>query len=144
MQGQRHAFSFELAFDLALLRQQVFHFLAAALQLSSHSGNAQFERLQVIVPRIAVEEGTAVPVVVRVGPDAAAPVQLIVGGLPMVTAVKPPTGSAAGRVELQGRGFDPTGGTRVSFDGRPALVLSATPDTLEVMVPAIAGSGPGS
>lgn len=92
--------------------------------------------LRVTVPALRVDEGTATLVAVEVGGEAARPVELLVGRLPLVARLDPPTGAVGDRVTLVGRGFDAdVRRNRVTFAGRPALLVSATPTSLAVVVP---------
>jgi hypothetical protein len=96
--------------------------------------------LRVLLPALAsAAEGKAVPVLVKAGGETSAPVTLLLGQLPLVTEVAPSSGRVGDRVVLRGRGFDPSPfGNAVTFNGVPALVLTALPAEISVAVPASA------
>jgi hypothetical protein len=82
------------------------------------------------------------PVVVEVGSEASAPVQLTLGRLPLVSGVEPQSAQPGDRVALNGKGFDPaTPGNRVYLGGQRTLVISATPTRIEIVAPGGRGSG---
>jgi FHA domain-containing protein/IPT/TIG domain-containing protein len=95
-------------------------------------------RVRLVVPKLPiVVEGQPVAVVVQAGTVRSRPVDLFLGRLPLVSEVAPRTGVPGDRVLVKGRGFDPSpAGNRVSFGDDPALVVSATPSELAVIVPA--------
>jgi hypothetical protein len=98
---------------------------------------AQPDQIRVVVPAIPVVEGLKSIVTVSVGSDAAKPMDVLVGRLPMVFSATPKSGQAGDRVVVAGRGFDPTPtGNDVTFSGQAALVLAATPAELTVIAPA--------
>jgi FHA domain/IPT/TIG domain len=93
--------------------------------------------IKVVVPAVPVLEGRAVAVSVQIGGEAAKPANLIVGRLPLVTAVTPSQGPAGQKVVVKGRGFEPTTrGNVVTFGGQAALVLGASATELTVAAPA--------
>src|SRR5258706_1981105 len=95
---------------------------------------ARRDGLRFKVPGLEATEGSLVPVLVRVGSEAAKPVELILGRLPIVLAASPARGAAGDKVVLQGRGFaSDVAGNGVTFAGVPALVLSASPRELTVL-----------
>lgn len=62
---------------------------------------------------------------------------------PAIDAIEPSSGKPGARVLLRGKNFSPRlAANVVTLGGRPAVVLSATPQTLEVSVPNGASSGP--
>jgi hypothetical protein len=92
------------------------------------------------MPAIPLEPGTWMPVLVRVGSQTAKPMELLMGRLPVVLQCSPPRGSAGDRVVVKGRGFSAeSAGNSVTFSGTPALVLQATAQELEVLVPPARG-----
>ena len=97
---------------------------------------ARRDGLRFKVPALEAPEGSVVPVLVRVGNEAAKPVELILGRLPIVLAASPARGGPGDKVVLQGRGFaSDVAGNAVTFAGVPALVLSASPRELAVLAP---------
>jgi IPT/TIG domain/FHA domain len=95
------------------------------------------EGLRAAVPNVQLPEGSKTPVIVRVGEKATKPLDLLIGRLPLVIAVKPPQGSVGDRVVLTGRGFQPNpAANAVTFAGQRALVLGATSTELTVVAPA--------
>lgn len=62
---------------------------------------------------------------------------------PAIDSVEPASGRPGARVALHGQNFSPRfAANSVTLSGRPAVVLSATPQLLEVSVPEGATSGP--
>jgi hypothetical protein len=62
---------------------------------------------------------------------------------PVIDSVEPASGRPGARVALRGKNFSPRfAANAVTLGGRPAVVLSATPQQLEVTVPEGATSGP--
>jgi hypothetical protein len=97
---------------------------------------AQPTALRFRVPKLPVVPGKSVPVAVQVGKNAARPIPLLIGKLPLLLEVSPERGLPGDRVSLKGRGFDPApGGSQVTFGGRAALVVSASANELSVVVP---------
>jgi uncharacterized protein (TIGR03437 family) len=98
--------------------------------------------LRILVPDLPLLEGRAVAVSVQVAGEAGRPADLILGRLPLVTKLVPPSGAPGTRVAVQGHGFDPdVGGDQVTIGGEHALLLSATATEIAAIVPAPAGSG---
>jgi IPT/TIG domain-containing protein len=57
--------------------------------------------------------------------------------------LSPSSGTAGTVVDIRGYGFSTTAsGNQVAFNGHPAIVLSASTDSIRTIVPAIATSGP--
>ena len=97
---------------------------------------ARRDGLRFKVPALQAAEGSVVPVLIRVGNEAAKPVDLVLGRLPIVLAVSPARGGPGDKVVLQGRGFaSDVPGNEVTFAGVPALVLSASARELSVLAP---------
>jgi hypothetical protein len=87
------------------------------------------------MPQLAGAAGSVHPVVVTTaGGRSAAPVQLYLGRLPIVSAVEPARGVAGDLVRMRGAGFTAET-TLVSLDGQPALVVAGTTTELLVVVP---------
>jgi hypothetical protein len=62
---------------------------------------------------------------------------------PVIDSVEPASGRPGARVALRGKNFSPRFAANVvTLGGRPAVVLSATPQQLEITVPEGATSGP--
>jgi FHA domain/IPT/TIG domain len=95
-------------------------------------------RVRLVVPKLPiVVEGQPVAVVVQAGTVRSRPIDLFLGRLPLVSDTAPRSGVPGDRVVVKGRGFDPSpAGNRVSFGDDPALVVSATPSELAVIIPA--------
>jgi hypothetical protein len=92
------------------------------------------------MPAVGQEPGTWVPVLVRVGPQTAKPIELLVGRLPVIIQANPPRAAAGERLTLTGRGFAAeANGNAVTIGGVPALVLEANPGELKVVVPPARG-----
>jgi len=90
------------------------------------------------VPDVVARSGEPVSVRLKVGQDWADPLPLIVGRLPIVVGVSPARGSVGEYVSLSGFGFDESAeGNTVTIGGRPALVVSAQPSKLTVVVPVV-------
>ncbi len=98
----------------------------------------QATRIRAVVPEGAGVPGTPAPVVVNVGGVASNPAPFIVGHLPVVSAVSPASAAPGDLLAVSGRGFqaDPLLDD-VRLGGVPALVLSATGDTMKVVVPRV-------
>jgi hypothetical protein len=98
-------------------------------------------RIRALVPEAVGAPGTEAPVVVTVGTTESNAAPFIVGRLPVVSGVSPASAAAGDSVTLTGRGFqtDPLKND-VRLGGVPALVVSATADTLVISVP---WTGPG-
>jgi len=101
--------------------------------------DARADSLRVKVPDIPWTDGQTVSVAIDVGPDAARPIPLILGRLPLVLDMAPEDGPVGQRVTIKGRGFDPSpAANKVTFGGVPALVLAASATELRAAVPAVA------
>ena len=88
------------------------------------------------VPAVGAEPGSWVPVVVQVGGQTAKPIELLVGRLPVVLRITPPRGAAGDRVSISGRGFAADANANaVTFAGAPALVLQASAQDIQALVP---------
>ncbi len=98
-------------------------------------------RIRAIVPPIASGPGTSAPVVVTVGGVESNAAPFVVGHLPLVTAVSPPSAGPGDVVQVSGLGFASNPELdEVRVAGVPALVVSAAPDSLKLVVPQV---GPG-
>jgi len=98
--------------------------------------------LRVVVPELPAEREQSVPVRVAFGADAPQTLSLVLGRLPLITGIAPKRGPAGERVIVSGRGFDPNPlGNLVTFNGQPALVLTAEPTALAVAAPALPQGG---
>jgi hypothetical protein len=101
------------------------------------AGGGGGEGLRVKVPEMPVIEGRAVPVDVALGRETARPGTLVLGHLPLVTAIAPTSGEPGTTVTIKGYGFGPRAAdNRVTFGALEALVLSAGPREIQVAVPA--------
>ena len=98
-------------------------------------------RIRVVVPEAAGVPGADAPVIVTVGGTESNAAPFMVGHLPVVSGVSPASAAAGDSVSVSGRGFhsDPLRND-VRVGGVAALVVSAAPDTLVVVVPR---TGPG-
>jgi uncharacterized protein (TIGR03437 family) len=94
------------------------------------------EGVRFTMPPLEAAAGSEHPVVVTVDGRSAPPASLIFGRLPLVTSFEPARAVAGDRVRIAGLGFaeDPARNA-VTFDGVPALLLSATPKQIEVVAP---------
>jgi pSer/pThr/pTyr-binding forkhead associated (FHA) protein len=100
-------------------------------------GETTAEFIRIVVPRLSLPAGQTVQVVAKVGSTTLPPLDLILGRLPLVLKITPPSGSTGDQVVLTGRGFDPQpAANAVTFGGAPALVLTASPTELTVVAPA--------
>ena len=98
--------------------------------------------LTVTVPPLAVAQGTEVPVVVSMGADASNALALVVGKVPLVTAIEPRSVSPGDLVTVKGRGFAAQlAGNVVKVGGVPALVVNASARGIEFVVPRVTGGG---
>jgi hypothetical protein len=98
--------------------------------------------IRVLVPDLPLLEGRQVPISVQVAGETGRPAELILGRLPLVTKVTPPSGPPGTQVAVRGHGFDPdVRGNQVTIGGERALLLSATANELAAIVPAPATSG---
>ena len=98
-------------------------------------------RIRAVVPDGVGVPGTPAPVVVTIGGVESNPAPFIVGHLPVLSGVSPASAAPGDLVDIVGRGFqaDPVRND-VRVGGVPALVLSASGDTMKVVVPRV---GPG-
>ena len=104
--------------------------------VAAQVGEATAEVIKVAVPNLSLPAGQTVQVEVKVGATSLPPLDLVLGRLPLVLKITPPSGPVGERVVLAGRGFDPQpAGNRVTFGDEPALVLSASPTEVAVVVP---------
>jgi len=98
-------------------------------------------RIRVVVPAIDGSTGTSAPVVVEVAGIQSNAAPFVVGHPPVVSGISPETAGPGDVVQVAGVGFE---GNPLLDDvrigGVPALVVSATPDSLGVVVPHL---GPG-
>lgn len=93
-------------------------------------------RIRLRVPDVPGPQGQLVPVSVKSDEDWSNALKLVLGRLPIVIETVPPGGQANQVVTLNGYGFAPDpAANRVTFGGRPALVLQSTPNTLTAVVP---------
>ncbi len=100
--------------------------------------------LRVRVPALDGPPGSAAPARVSVKGVTSNEAPFYVGRLPLVLSVKPQAAAAGDVVSVSGRGFaaEP-GATQARVGGRPALLLSARADALELIVPwGVAGTLP--
>lgn len=96
------------------------------------------EGLRVKVPEMPVIEGKPVPVDVTLGRETARPGSLVLGRLPLVTALEPASGEAGTTVTIKGYGFAPrVSGNRVTFGSLEALVISSGDREIQASVPAL-------
>lgn len=111
-------------------------------QVEAEVREARPDRLRVVVPALTAAEGESVPVLVEAGGEKASPASLLVGRLPLVTAIEPRVGLPNSQVTVRGRGFssDP-GSNLVTFAGVRALVLSTSPGQVVVAAPALEARG---
>jgi hypothetical protein len=95
--------------------------------------------IRVEVPRMeGMIEGQGVMVSVQAGGEISRSLTLTLGHLPLLTRVEPLRGEAGDRAVIKGRGFDPDAAANVvTFGGERALVVAATDQQLEVVVPAV-------
>jgi hypothetical protein len=101
---------------------------------------ARRDGLRFRLPEVAGEPGTLVPVMVQVGDETAKPVDLVLGRLPVVLEASPPRAAPGERVTIRGLGFSADASSNaVTVGGAPALVLSASPRELQILVPAPGG-----
>ena len=83
-------------------------------------------------------EGQGVVVLVQAGGEVSRPMTLTLGHLPLVTKLEPLRGEAGDRVVIKGRGFDTDAAANtVTFGDEPGLVVAATEQQLDVVVPAV-------
>jgi hypothetical protein len=98
--------------------------------------SASNTQLRVQVPVLSVAAGGTVPVVVVAAGTSSAPVQLLLGRLPIITQILPPRAAQGDLVVLKGKGFsaEPSA-NQVNISGVPALVAASTDSELQVVVP---------
>jgi putative intracellular protease/amidase len=93
-------------------------------------------QIRVIVPPLPDVSGTPAPVVVTVGGVESNPAPFFVGRLPLVTGVAPTAASIGDVLKVSGRGFQRDAAQNdVRIAGVAALVVSASDDELQVVVP---------
>jgi hypothetical protein len=104
---------------------------------------AQPTKMRVRVPGgLAISDGQPVPVAVTVGSENARPANLVIGHLPLLTELVPPTGPVGGSVTVRGRGFAADAAANiVRFGDKRALVVSAAPTELTVLAPGADAAG---
>jgi hypothetical protein len=98
-------------------------------------------------PLTVAIEPSATPLVVRVasagGRVAYSLAAALTAAAPVIERIEPPSGAPGTRVALIGRGFSPRAERdEVFFQGLRTDVLLATPERIEVLVPAFATDGP--
>jgi IPT/TIG domain-containing protein len=94
-------------------------------------------RLRVKVPDVPMVDGKSVAVEVSAGREVARPGSLILGRLPLVTALLPQSGEAGTTVTLSGYGFPSAPeALRVTFGDREALVLASAEREAKAVLPA--------
>jgi hypothetical protein len=106
--------------------------------------SADATSIRAIVPEAAGGPGTSAPVVVAVGGVDSNAAPFVIGRLPVVTAVEPRAASPGDVVTLSGLGFQANpllNDVRVS--GTPSLVVSATGESLKLVVPLVPAGDPG-
>lgn len=98
--------------------------------------------LRIVLPDLPFLEGRPVPVSVQAAGDSGRPAEIILGRLPLVTAVAPKSGPAGTQVTVRGHGFDPdVRANRMTVGGEPALLVSATGNEIVAIVPAPPSTG---
>ena len=92
--------------------------------------------LKVTVPALQGAPGTEFPVRVTTGADTSNPAPFVVGRLPLVLSVAPPSAAPGDLVTVAGRGFDvKPSANDVRMGGTRALVAAASGSELKVIVP---------
>ena len=100
-------------------------------------------RIRAIVPAEAGTAGTRAPVVVTVAGVESNAAPFFVGRLPVVSEIAPASAGPGDMVQVSGLGFNPNAAQNdVRIGGLPALVVSATGDTVKVVVPRLPAGGP--
>ncbi len=100
-------------------------------------------RIRAIVPAEAGTAGTRAPVVVTVAGVESNAAPFFVGRLPVVSEVAPASAGPGDTVQVSGLGFNPNAAQNdVRIGGLPALVVSATGDTVKVVVPRLPAGDP--
>jgi hypothetical protein len=103
----------------------------AATVVSAEDGSVRFE-----MPKVEGEPGSLHPVMAMLPGRTTAPLDLVLGRLPLVAAFEPSHAAAGEILRIRGRGFAPTPeGNVVTFDGVPALVARASTEELTVFTP---------
>ena len=106
--------------------------------LSAEVIDAAPDAVRFRLPDVVARPGEPVSVRLKVGQDWSDPQPLMVGRLPIVLGVFPAQGTVGEYVSLRGFGFDASPeGNAVTIGGRPALVVSAQPSALTVVVPVV-------
>jgi hypothetical protein len=95
---------------------------------------AEPQALRFEMPQLAGSPGSLHPVVVSAGGRAAAPVQLHLGRLPIVSTIEPASAVGGDLVRLRGFGFAARASV-VTIDGLEALVVVGSGEELAVVVP---------
>ncbi len=109
---------------------------AAMRGLTAEVLEVQAGRVRLRVPDLPGPQGQAVPVAVKTDEDWSNAAKLILGRLPIVVETAPAGGQANQVVTLNGYGFAADAdANRVTFGGRPALVLEAAANALTAVVP---------
>jgi hypothetical protein len=101
----------------------------------------QATQIHAIVPELPGGPGTEAPVVVSVGGVESNAAPFVLGHLPVLSGLNPASAAPGDVVSVSGRGFEtiaPRNDVRVG--GVPALVIAASSDSLQVIVPRL---GPG-
>jgi hypothetical protein len=104
---------------------------------------AKPDQLRFRVPQeVPLDFGRKVTVIFRSAGISSKPMELVLGRLPLVTAIAPSPAQPGEKVAIAGYGFAPDAASNsVTIGGLPALVLKASPNALEAVVPAVPGSG---
>jgi hypothetical protein len=98
-------------------------------------------QIRAVVPQVPGGPGSEAPVVVTVGGVESNPAPFIVGRLPVLTGLNPASATAGQIVSVTGRGFDSIPlRNDVRIGGVPALVVAASNESLQMIVPRL---GPG-
>ena len=101
----------------------------------------QATQIRALVPELPGGPGTEAPVVVSVGGIESNHAPFILGHLPVLSGLNPPSAAPGDVVNVSGRGFEtiaPRNDVRVG--GVPALVIASSNDSLQMIVPRL---GPG-
>jgi hypothetical protein len=100
-------------------------------------------RIRVMVPELPGGYGFSAPVVVTVGGVESNPAPFFVGRVPLVTSVAPQAASEGDVLTILGRGFERDAVLNdVRVGGVPALVVSASAEELQVVVPRLRAGEP--
>ncbi len=103
------------------------------------------EAVRVKVPSLSGVPGTPVQVVAASGAERSEPAAFLLGHLPLLLSIEPPSGAPGDVVMLKGKGFDPRPAeNRVDVGGARALVLSSSAEALEIVVPIPPAGSPGA